>query len=835
MDESENAAIAAEDAQVYDIIRSKGLLLEGFKREYQELRQALVMCSEDVIDKEREVGSLNAEILHVREQANISMKISEDTVSQREAVQLNIESLQLSRRKLLEKESSNRAQMSLVSSNFSALHAALEVGAGWTPAQDEERKTLEKERSYLFTKYDAKSNQVEGVRMDIDRLYESIRMEEDNVTAIERSLEVVKDSINNQAKLAEEQTRRGADYNARIQELGRAISTAETELGEKTTQLRAEEQALVNLEESVVAVRERMDEYTREFEALARTASAQTFELEKCVAMNRGHENDILEREKYIEDRRKEVAAIDKDFNTISKLLEAARAKIAEVDEEKVVVEQTKEELQKKVDALRDDEAAECRRQSESLSKAINSLSKEIAVVSKKYTGSENATKAINDLIFSNNGALRNLAQEKRLLQQEVTFQQEKIQHLVQEKEKYEHTTELMNQQYYTSLEELKLQELQYRELQKKIAEDQAKLKQKQNMYEAVRSDRNLYSKQLSEYHDEITTLKAKFRMMNHQIEQLKEEISVKDHAVVKEHFYHHAIDKEKEMLKNELTKIRKQLVSSVNIIENQHIEVLKLTRIIEEAEEELQRQGNELAAIMAEKNVLTTQLVKRNSELREMYGKIKIQRSNLRIGEQQYMKLMNRLASLQQELIKLIEEHNNTIAELTPLESYKSRVLQLERDILREQMKGRALYDEHNRPMNVHRWRVLESSDPKRLEKIRQVQALQAELIQKSDAVVEKDLLIQEREKVYVELKTIIARQPGPEVEEQILIYQQTFKDKSKQYAAMNDELDMYRMQVSMFKEDIARIEADLAVVKKRYFKTRKMYESKQASNAPN
>jgi uncharacterized sporulation protein YeaH/YhbH (DUF444 family) len=45
-------------------------------------------------------------------------------------------------------------------------------------------------------------------------------------------------------------------------------------------------------------------------------------------------------------------------------------------------------------------------------------------------------------------------------------------------------------------LEELKLQELQIQELQKKISEDQAKLKYKQNLYEAVRSDRNLYSKQ---------------------------------------------------------------------------------------------------------------------------------------------------------------------------------------------------------------------------------------------------------------------------------------------------------------------------------------------------
>ena len=46
---------------------------------------------------------------------------------------------------------------------------------------------------------------------------------------------------------------------------------------------------------------------------------------------------------------------------------------------------------------------------------------------------------------------------------------------------------------------------------------------------------------------------------------------------------------------------------------------------------------------------------------------------------------------------------------------------------------------------------------------------------------VVEKELLIQEKEKLYMELKQILQRQPGPEVAEQLQIYQQTLKEKTK------------------------------------------------------
>jgi len=89
------------------------------------------------------------------------------------------------------------------------------------------------------------------------------------------------------------------------------------------------------------------------------------------------------------------------------------------------------------------------------------------------------------------------------------------------------------------ALEEVKLREMAIIELQKKIGDSETKLKQQQNLYEAVRVDRNMYSKNLIESQDEIHEMKRKFKIMNHQIEQLKDEISNKDLALVKEHFDH--------------------------------------------------------------------------------------------------------------------------------------------------------------------------------------------------------------------------------------------------------------------------------------------------------
>merc|ERR1719182_406232 len=115
-------------------------------------------------------------------------------------------------------------------------------------------------------------------------------------------------------------------------------------------------------------------------------------------------------------------------------------------------------------------------------------------------------------------------------------------------------------------------------------------------------------------------------------------------------------------------------------------------------------------------------------------------------------------------------------------IEALKKEVYQLQRELLQERTKVKALQEELENPMNVHRWRKLEGSDPAAYEMIQKVKTLQKRLIAKTEEVVERDMLIQEKEKLYVQLKNILARQPGPEVAEQLAWYSQNLKEKTRQ-----------------------------------------------------
>lgn len=821
LQQAESSIKEAEEFLEY--LKTKGASLEGFRREYHELQNSVEILSESLIEKEREIESLQTDSIQIRDQTSIAKRNIEETMLSIDGLTNNLDNLRENRLKLMEREISNRSKIAIYSSKFDKLHEALEIGSGWTTQQDEERQTLIKENDFLLKKLDNKNNIIIGIRLDSNRCYDTIQLLETDINELQVSINSIYNEINELNNKSKNEFNRCRILENKVKTIQQDNIIHEQQYQQGIQSIKLEEKNLIQLEKILKNLKLQMDSYIIEYDKLYLITQNITNDLEKQKLLNKNYTEEISSKKEYLLKKNNELLELNKELNKIKNLRDYALNKIHEIDEKKLEIDQKKDNLQLVLDTIRDQDIKIIKKNNENLLKKKSKLYNELELLKKKSLNCNKSNKIIEDLIYLNQNTIRNLLLEKKLLLDEINQQYHTIQLLLQEKEKYEHDTEITNQEYYTALEELKLQELQIKELQKKITNDYNKLKHKQNLYEAVRADRNLYSKQLLESQEEINNLKRKFRLINHIIDQIKEEINSKDHSIVKEHFHHHSVDKERELLKNELTKIRKQVLSSEQIIENQHVEILKLTRIIEEAELEKLRQNNELITIISERNLLTSQVVKRNYELSEMYDKIKIQRSNLRIGERSYNHIIEKLRNIKNDLIVLITNNNNIIQELDHIEPLKRQILKLSKNLLQEQSKKQALNDELSRPMNVHRWRILESSDPQRYEKICQIHLLQKELIKKSDEVIEKDLLIQEKEKIYIELKNIITRQPGPEVEEQILSYQLTYKEKLKQYQLMNNELEMYRIQVQTFKNDLIEIDEKINQLKKQWKKIQK------------
>ena len=824
---NEEKVVDIFEEDIFEVCKAKGSVMDAFRKEYEDLLKAQDDAKSALQARARELGAANVELHNVRDQITFTQRNIDELVSAQEGIMDGNDHKREIKNSLADREANNRSEIRNLSNLAEQLRANLEVGSDWTTEQLEQRQALEKECDFLQSKLDNRVAQVNGVRTDAQRAYEAIQSVDKDIEELEERSGKVEQKTEEYRKQAAAATAKKQALEERVFALRTEAITLDNDYQAKQREIKLEGKSLEDLDASLAVAKERMEANIKEYDNLFKKLQDITHNLEKQKHVNVKLEEDVKQRQEYNIDKQFDADKNSKEIVKLKKLIEMTLAKTAEVEAEKAATETRKDELEAALEQVQRVDIVAVTRHIEMQVKNISSLKAELEVVRKKCTNSEKASKNMADLILMNENGKRNLSVECSLLENENKQQKRQITNMLAEKEKFEHDVEHINQQYYTSLEELKLQELQIQELQNKITEDQNKLKHKQTLYEAVRSDRNLFSKQLSDSQESIAELRRKFRSMNHTIEQLKEEISTKDHGIVKEHFLHHSVDKERELLKNELTKIRKQVQSSDGIVENQRMELLKLNRIIEEADQERRRQRNELTSVTAERKLLTGQVVKRNYELGEMYDKIKLQRSHLRIGERNYNRVTEAISKWAMELKNIVFDQETTVVQLVDMNSLKFKAVQLERELLTLQTKTRALTDEFDKPLNIHRWRVLESSDPKRYEKILQIQSLQKELVSKSDDIVQSDLLIQEREKVYMELKKVIARQPGPEVEEQVLVYQQTYKDKVKQFDSMNEELSMYREQVKYFKEDLARMETEMDQVKRKWFKIRRAQET--------
>lgn len=94
-------------------------------------------------------------------------------------------------------------------------------------------------------------------------------------------------------------------------------------------------------------------------------------------------------------------------------------------------------------------------------------------------------------------------------------------------------------------------------------------------------------------------------------------------------------------------------------MIKTQENDIARLKYVITEAESEKQKQRKDYEMVINERDILGTQLIKRNEELALLYEKIKIQKSTMKKGENYYhekvqdiMMIKKQIAELKRELI---------------------------------------------------------------------------------------------------------------------------------------------------------------------------------------
>ncbi|XP_065184349.1 cilia- and flagella-associated protein 58-like [Sycon ciliatum] len=599
---------------------------------------------------------------------------------------------------------------------------------------------------------------------------------------------------------------------------------------------------LVNAEESTT----RMQERCRSLEEKIRELEGQNDRSQGKLESQRTHSNgiqqkleeqydvaetlrrEINDQQQLIKTREDELKSCKQDQSRVRQLRDNLNNKLQLVDKEKAEVERERDDVKAQVAGL-ERELEQLRKDSEAKRRKCEELTRERDKLDRQVRIQTTATDKQADMVKVHAQGVRTLESEVRSYQDEAIKQRKTIAGLERERDTYYHEFTDKVQDCTKLNELLKVKEIQIIDHKKRIADSDVKRQQQQNLYEAVRSDRNMFSKSLQEKQDELKELKQRLVSDQRLIEQLKDDLASKDTALVKEHSEHQRLEKEKEALRAELLRLKEELREANRYADDQMKEHQKLQRLITESDAERTRQRKELDQVLNERDVLGTQLIRRNDELSLLHEKLRVQQAVLDKGEMQYVQRLSDIRILRLAIKQARNDRAAMGRNVANFAELKQEVFRTQRELVREQARCKALELELQSPLNVHRWRTLKGTDPSKFELINKVQTLQKKLIGKTEEVVEKELAIKDKEKLYVELKQILARQPGPEVEQQVVMYQQTLKAKTKQLKAMAAELNMFEAQISEAKMESERLGRELQEVKKKYFMMKKKEQQKR------
>eukprot|EP00444_Apocalathium_aciculiferum_P049925 CAMPEP_0183505032 /NCGR_PEP_ID=MMETSP0371-20130417/6393_1 /TAXON_ID=268820 /ORGANISM="Peridinium aciculiferum, Strain PAER-2" /LENGTH=855 /DNA_ID=CAMNT_0025700627 /DNA_START=44 /DNA_END=2611 /DNA_ORIENTATION=- len=795
--------------------------LEHFRLEYEKLHRALKKSHESEKRLIKKCRELNTEIVSNAAKVQMALNLSKEDQTTIQNLKKEIERAWKMVEASHEKEQRAKETIHNLKVEIANLSHLVEQGAGLSVNQENTVNSLIAQRDELLRTRDKLDGQVKKMTEDNIALTEAVQKHESERIQGESEIANIQDVLNARRTEAERELRRRERLEKELSELKSTLQSRDNNLREIKHNIATQEAQKEELDK-------RLKEQRHKVEAMHAEERKVLEEIEEQKKVNADEEEkrrqiheENLELNKDMKAKHEEIKTWTSERDKIQKTYDQLRRRKALDDDERHELETARfmlkadtENLIREVDLVK--------KQVESDNKIIQDIMRDREVLNRSVIRTDDKTKKQSETVQSHEAETVQLSRDVEDVKQDLQESVKKVHELDKAREKYGVECSLANTKYMASLEELKNRDNKISELKKNFADVKGKLAQQKQLYENVRTDRNFFSKSLVESQDEIAEMKTKFKIMYHQIEQLKEEIKEKEELLKNLHFELNKGQKSCESIKDQMETAKKKQQQLNSQKETQKGEITKLSARINEAKAERKTQKSKYEELIGERDVLGTQLIRRNDELALLYEKIKIQQRTLQNGEIQYKQRLEESRALGIKTASLNRELHIAKQQVTNIVGLKKQVFDLQRELLQERTKVKALSEELENPMNVHRWRKLEGADPKMNEIIQKVKTLQKRLISKTEEAVEKDLALQEKEKLYYEMRNLLSKQPGPEVVAEVAKQQTGLKEKTKTMKAMAAELNMYHAQLNDYKDEIERLTKELQDTKRRYFEQR-------------
>ncbi|XP_068625385.1 cilia- and flagella-associated protein 58-like [Battus philenor] len=696
-----------------------------------------------------------------------------------------------------------------------------EEDTGATSAVKEKEK-FEKEKARLQGELDGVKLRLTNALNYVTDLEAKNTEGEETIAKLEEQLEEADNNAVRQNRLVDFLKSESASLKSEVEHRGKTISNLNDKLNKAEKGIERRDRQLANLGA-------KLDQAQQEQEAAVAKATAMKELLDATNVKFDETKQKLSSTTKELKNMTDDSNRLRNEVTKLHKQQVQQMKKYQLLEQNKAAVESERERLRQQVSVM-EREIMIGNKHAEADKREIENLNREKDILNKNIQKIQN--EAIENLHMLNLQEQRRkqLEHELEISAAQNNKQRLCIRQMEKDKDRMLEETIALNDKIDEITEEVRLRTAEILDLNKALREEAINSRKLSVALDATRAERNMLHKNLTEAVDEIQDLKQKLKMLAYQIEQLKEDISSKESGLKSCEGALAKCNKKNEQLRSEVQAGLGKLGEARADITALRQEEARLTRIINESDAARAKLKKELEGMMNERDVVGAQLVRRNDEISLLYEKIRILEITLHRGERQYEQRVEDIRLLRLEIIRLRKEKNLLSKGIENMTDLRLEVFNLERELGRSRLRVRALEEALETPLNVHRWRKLQGTDPEIVTLTHKLRLTQKKVLAQSETLVLKERELKETKNLYGAVKDMLALQPSPEIQQTLCHTQRALAQRTTKMKCLVAELGMRENQVTDLRRELDRVNGDLNSFKQKYYEMKRALDADEA-----
>lgn len=347
-------------------------------------------------------------------------------------------------------------------------------------------------------------------------------------------------------------------------------------------------------------------------------------------------EEELESKNKSGQNKDAEIRNLESEVNRIQNQKSQYEEEIRDIVAKKSGLEDEKKCLEKDINEVAH-EFETSQKNLENERKKYADATREKNIIAKNLLKAGISSQKQNQLLKLHENSKKTLEVEIQNFREEAQNQRKAISQLERERDRYISEASELSSKINCYLDLIRDKDSELSSLKKQITDLECKLRQQRTLYENARNDRNTCSKNLTETQDQIVDSRKQLKILAHQVEQLKEEITNSEMNLAREKTDRQKAERERESLRNEVNRVLEKAKDAHESVEKEKSNKIALETKLSEVEHDLIDSSKELSKLNSTRDLLGSQLVKKSKEVELLCEKINIQNIILSRGEQKY------------------------------------------------------------------------------------------------------------------------------------------------------------------------------------------------------